>query len=167
MTLELLFNIFLLLFFSYCFVSISSIGSLPNSDSMGPALWPQIILVLLILCFIVNIYHTVKKEKTNPDKVVNLSTDSIKAFFASKLFAGMAIVFIMAMLLDPLGFIVTAFLFLSAYGFLLGQRNYGKLFAFSLLATFVLFFLFSKGLSIMLPRGYGFLRQFSLMLENI
>ncbi|MEG2073372.1 MAG: tripartite tricarboxylate transporter TctB family protein [Angelakisella sp.] len=167
MTIELFFNALLFLFFGYCLIDIGKVAHLPGSDPMGAAMWPQIILVLLILCLAINIYGIIKKEKKNPEKTVKIGGAMIKEFFTSKLFMGMILVIALAMLLDPLGFVPATFIFLVAYGYLLGQRNYGKLALYSLIITVILFFLFSKGLSIMLPRGFGPLREFALMLEMI
>lgn len=167
MTIELFFNGLLLLFFGYCFIDIGKVASLPGSDPMGAAMWPQIILFLLVLFLGLNIYGILKKQKADPTKVVPISGGMIKAFFTSKLFVGMILVSILALLLDPLGFIPATLLFLIAYGYLLGQRNYVKLVVYSLIITALLYVLFSRGLSVMLPRGYGPLREFSLMLEMI
>ncbi|MEG2143774.1 MAG: tripartite tricarboxylate transporter TctB family protein [Oscillospiraceae bacterium] len=167
MTIELFFNGLLFLFFGYCFIDIGKVSHLPGSDPMGAALWPQIILVLLIISLAINIYGIIKKEKANSEKVVKIGGAMIKEFFTSKLFVGMVLVAALAVLLDPLGFVPATFLFLIAYGYLLGQRNHVKAVLYSLIITIILFFLFSKGLSIMLPRGIGFLREFALMLEMI
>ena len=71
-------------------------------------------------------------------------------------------------ILEPLGFMVTSFLVLIAYGWLLGARKYGQLVLMSLLITFILYIVFSGLLSVNLPRGtIGFLRSFALTLEGI
>lgn len=167
MTIELFFNGLLFIFFGYCLIDIGRVANLPGSDPMGAAMWPQIILVLLLVFLALNIYGTWKKTKAAPEKAEPISAGMIKAFFQSKLFVGMVMVAVMSLVLDPLGFVPTTLLFLIAYGYLLGQRNYVKLIGYSLIITIILFFLFSKGLSIMLPRGYGPLREFALMLEMI
>jgi len=119
MTIELFFNGLLFLFFGYCFIDIGKVAHLPGSDPMGAAMWPQIILALLILCLGVNIVSIIKKEKANPAKVVRISGSMIKEFFTSKLFAGMVLVAILSFILDPLGFVPATLLFLIAYGYLL------------------------------------------------
>ena len=62
---------------------------------------------------------------------------------------------------------VTSFLVLMAYGWLLGAKKYGQLVIASICITFILYIVFSGLLSVNLPRGYGFLRDFALFLESI
>lgn len=167
MAIDLLFNLILFVFFGFCLINISSVSNLPGSDVMGAALWPQIILTTLLFAFALNIMKIYTSGKKDPGNAPVLNGTMVKEFVAGKLFAGIVLVALMSFLLEPLGFIITTFLFLSAYGFLLGRKCIWKQLLISFIATFMLFFIFSKGLSIMLPRGSGAIRQFSLMLENI
>ncbi|MEF9895468.1 MAG: tripartite tricarboxylate transporter TctB family protein, partial [Clostridia bacterium] len=70
--------------------------------------------------------------------------------------------------LEPLGFMVTCFLFLISYGLLLGERKYLRLVLFALLITLVLYICFGVLLSVNLPRGtVPFLRNFALFIESL
>ena len=89
-------------------------------------------------------------------------------FFKSKLFIGMVLVVIMAIAYEPIGFMLTCFLFLMAYGLLLGQRNIALLVGTSLLITVILYIGFAVFLGVLLPRGnVSFLRDFALFVESL
>lgn len=89
-------------------------------------------------------------------------------FVKSKLFIGMALVVIMALMYEPVGFMVTCLLFLFCYGLLLGQKNIPLLILTSVVITIILYIGFSVLLGVMLPRGQiGFLRNFALFIESL
>ena len=93
---------------------------------------------------------------------------SIVRLVKSKLFFGMALVVIMALMYEPVGFIATCLLFLIAYGLLLGQRNMVLLLVTSVLITVLLYIGFAVFLGVMLPRGQvPFLRNFALFVESL
>ncbi len=71
----------------------------------------------------------------------------------SKLFVGMILVAVMAILMPIIGFIPVSFLFLIAYGVLLGERRIGFLIV-SLVITAILYILFQGALDIMLAKRY-------------
>ncbi len=171
MGLELLCNLVLFVFFAICLITVGGVvdvdSSIVGSDVMGAALWPQIILALLLITLTINIVKIVKTTKANPEKAEIINSAILMGFVRSKLFIGILLVAAASILMDPLGFIITTFLFLCGYGYLLGRKKLLGLALISLLATFLLFFLFSKGLSVMLPRGYGPIRDFSLFFEMI
>lgn len=87
-------------------------------------------------------------------------------FFKSKLFLGMILVAVMALVLPVIGFIPTSFLFLIAYGVLLGERRIVFLVIVSLIITAILYILFQGALDIMLARGTGIFREFALFFET-
>jgi len=141
--------------------------NLPNSDVIGAALWPQIKVVLLLLTLGINIINTAKKNKSENGNYINFKSEMVVSFFKSRIFIGMIIIGVMTIVLDFLGFVPTTCVFLFAYGVLLGEKKYLKLLLISIFITFLLFFIFSKGLSIILPRGMGPFREFAIMLEMI
>lgn len=164
--LELIFNVALLIFSIYCFFYVGTTSPAATATELGAAFWPRIILILLVILVIVNILNILKKNKSESAKD-KLSIEGIKNFFTSKLFIGMVIVIIMVFALDYLGFMLTTFLFIMAYGVLLGMRSPVKLLLTALFVTVLLYVLFQGALGIMLPRGYGFLRTFALWIETI
>lgn len=156
----------MLLFFSYCYFYIGATLPPSASTELGAEQWPQIILALLVLMLIINIVKIVKNLKTvSGEKKLNAST--LKGFFTSKLFIGIVIIFVLAILLGKIGFIPSCILFLIAYSRLLGEKRWLFSLICAAVITVVLYFVFSRGLSIMLPRGEGIFRTFALLLESI
>lgn len=91
---------------------------------------------------------------------------NIGEFFKSKLFVGMILVAVMAILMPTIGFIPVCFLFLIAYGRLLGEKRIGFLLIVAVLVTAILYVLFQGALDIMLARGTGIFREFALFFET-
>jgi predicted branched-subunit amino acid permease len=84
------------------------------------------------------------------------------------MFIGMVILFAAALVLETLGFVVTAALLLFFYGMLLGEKNIIRLLIVSVVVALLMHILFSGLLDVTLPRGtVPFLRNFALFLENL
>lgn len=161
---DLLFSVLLTVFAVYCFFLVGAESPAPTATELGAAFWPRIILVAMIALLIANIVKDLKGNKTNVKNI--LSEFKVAEFFKSKLFIGMVLVFVMALLMPYIGFIPVCFLFLMAYGALLGERRWLRLVLISLIITVILYVLFQGPLGIMLARGTGVFRQFALMCEG-
>ena len=84
------------------------------------------------------------------------------------MFLGIVILTVASLLLETIGFVVTAILVLFFYGWLLGEKNLVRLAIASVCIALVLYIVFSGMLSVNLPRGtIGVLRNFALFLESI
>lgn len=170
---ELILNILLLLGFGYALAFNVLEAPVPlkvanNPYALQPNVWPSVILVLLMFCMVLNIVGIIKKNKGNPDFCFPSFLKSIPGFFKTKMFFGMLIVVVASFILEPLGFMVTCFLFMASFGFLLGDRNYVRLLLVSLFVTFFLYIVFGVLLQVNLPRGtVPFLRNFALWLESL
>ena len=171
--LELIVNILLFLGLGYtlCFHVLEApvpVKTQKNPFALQPNIWPSVLIVLLLICIGYNIFKIIKKNKGNPDFSFKKFLKDIPAFLTSKLFIGIAIVVIAAFILEPLGFMVTCFLFLIAYGLLLGDRKYWRLLLVAVLVTFMLYICFGVLLQVNLPRGtVPFLRNFALAIESL
>ena len=161
---DLLFSVFLTVFSVYCFFLVGAESPAPTPTELGAAFWPRIILAVMIALLIANIVNYFKANKVSAQSI--LSEIKLGEFFKSKLFIGMLIVFIMALILPYIGFIPTCLLFMVSYGVLLGEKRPLRLILISLAVTIALYALFQGPLSIMLPRGVGFFREFALMCEG-
>jgi hypothetical protein len=167
LALQLLFNAGLVLFFIYCYFYVGTIAPEPKPGNMDGAQWPQMLLILLVIFLIINIfniYRNTPKEERNLNSITGVN---YKGFYKNKLFIGIVILFIYAFALEYTGFIFTSFVFAMLYSRLLGEKRIPKLALYSFLSVAILYFLFSKGLGIMLPRGVGIFRSIALMLESI
>ena len=169
MALELIFNILLLILCGVCYVNVTT--KMPHSavNELGAEQWPQAILVLMFIAVCFNLY---KYFKTHSKEDIGAAFKDffpgVLRFVKSKLFIGMALVVIMALMYEPVGFMVTCLLFLFAYGLLLGQKNIPLLILSSVVITIILYIGFSVLLGVMLPRGQiGFLRNFALFIESL
>lgn len=169
MALELIFNVLLLAFCGVCFVNVTT--KMPHSaaNELGAEQWPQAILILMAIaiCFNLYKYFKVHSKEEIGGAFKNFFSDVLH-FAKSKLFIGMILVVVMALMYEPVGFMVTCLLFLFAYGLLLGQKNIPLLILTSVVITIILYIGFSVLLGVMLPRGQiGFLRNFALFIESL
>ena len=169
---ELIVNVLLVVFLGFTYFTHVTEAAIPAKILkapvyLNPDIWPKVIIILLEFCLILNIIQIVKKNKGKEDFTLSAFAASVPNFFKSKMFLGMVIMVVASFILEPLGFLVTCFVILFAYGYLLGEHNLGKLAIFALAVTFILYIVFSGLLSVNLPRGtVGFLRNFALAIES-
>jgi hypothetical protein len=164
MILELGFNIVLTVFFIYCFFYVGTIAPEPVPGQMDGAQWPQMILGLLVILFIVNIAKIIKNKDTRKKEVLEFS---IKGIITNKLFIGSVLLIIYSLAISRTGFVVTSFVFFMIYSYLLGEKRILRLIITSVLSVAVLYFVFNRTLDIMLPRGNGIFRTFAMFLESL
>ena len=170
---ELIMNILLVVFLGFSYFTHVLEAPVPvkvqkNPYAFQPDTWPKVIIILLEICLIINIIQIIRKNKGKEEFTLKYFVSTIPGFFKSKMFLGIIILTAASMLLETLGFVVTAILVLFAYGALLGEKNFVRLGIASVLIALVLYIVFSGLLSVNLPRGtIGFLRDFALFLESI
>ena len=171
--LELIVNGILLVFFVYTLFFHVTEAPIPlkvqnNPNALSPNIWPSVILVLLIACMVANIIRIIRVNKGKPEFTLKAFAAGIPGFLKSQMFIGIIIIVVLSFLLEPLGFMPTSFLFLIAYGILLGERKYLRLVIMALVITLVLYICFGVLLQVNLPRGtVPFLRNFSLFVESL
>ena len=170
---ELIMNILLVVFLGFSYFTHVLEAPVPvkvqkNPYAFQPDTWPKVIIILLEICLIINIIQIIRKNKGQEDFSLKAFVATIPNFFKSKMFVGIIILTAASLILETLGFVVTAILVLFAYGALLGEKNYVRLGIASVVIALVLYIVFSGMLSVNLPRGtIGFLRNFALFLESI
>ena len=162
LTLDLIFSAVLLVFSIYCFFYIGAVDN-GTPTELGAAAWPRVILGLMIVLLAIGIVNMIRKK----DGKLPVSAEGFQSFLRSKLLIGMVICAVTAFILPYIGFIPTSFLFLVAYGLLLGEKRPVVLIVTGLVATLVLYVIFQGALSIFLPRGFGFFRSFALTMESV
>lgn len=167
MALEILFNLALVVFFAYSYVYVGSTMPVSSKTELGAEQWPQLIITALIILLFVNIYNVYKNTPVDKRNLSSITDIKLSKIIKSKLFAGIVIVFAYAFALEPLGFIVSTLVMFATYARLNGQKSVKLIVISTILITFLVYFIFTKGLGIMLPRGYGFLRDIALFLESI
>jgi uncharacterized membrane protein len=169
MAVELIFNICLLILCGVCYYNVSTTMPKSAPSELGAEQWPEAILIVLVIAIIWNIVNYFRRNKKE-DIAAAFKTflPGVGHFVKSKLFIGMALLVAMAIAYEPLGFITTCFIFLIAYGFLLGAKKVWLIILTSLLITVILYIGFGVLLGIMLPRGQiPFLRNMALAVESI
>lgn len=159
---DIIFSAGLILFNIYCFFLVGAQSPAATPTELGAAFWPRIILVLMTILLVINIGNKFKNKGKTSEEKLNLSE-----FFKSKLFIGMILVALMAILMPYVGFMAICFLFLVAYGALLGERNIPKLIIISFIITIILYVVFQGALDIRLERGRGIFRSMALFIEGI
>ena len=170
---ELIVNILLIIFLGFTYCTHVLEAAVPakvakNPYALQPDVWPKVIIVLLEICLIINVIQIIRKNKGKPEFTLTAFVKSIPGFLKSRLFLGIVIMVAASLLLETLGFIVTALLILVLYGMLLGEKSIPRLAIASVCITLVLYVVFSGMLSVNLPRGtIGFLRNFALFLESV
>jgi len=164
--LELLFNAALTAFFIYAYFFIGATVPATDGPMWGAEVWPQLILFALIVLLGVNMYQIYRKNTLTPS-ASQLQQMGLAAFTKSKLFLAMASLFIYGLSLQAAGFILSTLIFFVVYARIVGQRNVKALLLSSFVATFSVYFVFSRLLGVMLPRGYGVLRDFAIFLEGL
>lgn len=169
MALELIVNLILLGASIFCYWYVGTTMPASAVNELGAEQWPQALLILLIPALCWNIFKFFKKNKK--EDIAAAFRDffpSIVRFGKSKLFIGMAMVVVMALMYEPIGFMASCLLFLMAYGYLLGQRKWPVLVGTSVVITIILYIGFAVMLGVMLPRGQvSFLRNFALLVESL
>ena len=170
---ELIANILLLVFMVFTFFTHVLEANIPkaymkNPSNLMPDVWPKVIIGLLVVCLAINIVKIIRKNKGNPEFNFKSFFNNSVTFFKSRTFLGIVILAVASLILETLGFVVTAFLLLVSYGFLLGERKIVRLLIVSAVLALLLHIIFSGLLDVTLPRGtIGFLRNFALFLENL
>ena len=170
---ELICNILLFVFLGYTYFTHVLEAKVPkkylqNPNVLHPSVWPKVIIILLLICIAINIIKIIRKNKGNPEFSFAAFGRNTLEFLKSKMFIGMVILVIAALILEPLGFVVTAALLMFAYGLLLGEKIWWRMLLISIAMGIFLHIAFSGLLGVSLPRGtVPFLRSFSLFLENL
>jgi hypothetical protein len=146
-------------------------ATMPKSadSELGAEQWPQTLLFLLMLAIAFNIYKFFKTHKKEEITAAFVGFfPGVLHFLKSKLFMGMVLLVLLALLYEPLGFLLTSLFFLIGYGILLGERRPRMLIIAAVVITMILYIGFSVFLGVLLPRGYvPFLRNAALFLESI
>lgn len=164
---ELLFNIVLIVFFAISYVYVGATMPKSSDLELGAEQWPQLLITALIILLFVNIYNIYKNTPAEKRHFKSITGISIPAIIKSKLFWGIVIIFAYAFALEPFGFILATIVMFAFYAVLTGQKKPSVVALNALLITIGIYFVFQRGLGIMLPRGIGFLRDIALFLESL
>ena len=167
MVLEVLFSGVLILFFGYCIINAMQTLPADVAGELSAKQWSVAILCLIILFLVINIINVIRKTpKDQRTLAASFKDFSFANIIKSKILWGIVSMVAFWLLVDVLGFLITSFLFCTVFCMLLGEKKWWKALIFGLVLTIVLYFIFFKGMGIILPRGTGALRDFSRTIEK-
>lgn len=161
---NLIAGIFIFLFSLFFFLFSFSI-KLTNIDKMvGSRAFPQIVTVLMMILsawlIISSIYNNRKGIKAEQDDKEGdrENRDGPKPNYINTVLV-FACLAIYIFLLDKLGFIIATILYLFSQMYVLeteSKKKIGKYVVISVITTFIIYFVFTKRFSLVLPRGILF-----------
>lgn len=157
---DLLFSALVFVVSLFLFWVTGSFSGQESYGKLGPAFWPQIILVCLAFMSGIVSIGTIKKlsrEKGWGESLVTMDRSKVR-FFAA---IGLIVVYIF--LLNIMGFIIMTPLFMAAFMILLGEKSKGWMIGVSIGLTAIIVILFTKAMYVPLPRGVWLFREFSLL----
>jgi putative tricarboxylic transport membrane protein len=145
-------------------------------DRLGPDVWPQAILVLLMIACAAGIGRTIfvkgramsepgTQEGTFPGEIETADPDAPVRY---GLVAGGFLLFLAyPIALDTLGFLLATFLLMALF-MLIGQwRNLPGVLAVSAIGTLVLFYLFRGVVYVSLPLGSGIFHDWTVWVAGL
>jgi hypothetical protein len=118
----------------------------------GPRAYPRIILsgmLVLVLALVAKALGNYKSDKLD-------STDALNASFhprLTKVFAALFLLVVFTSLFESLGYLITLFPLLLAFGYLNGANNLARNALFSVIAAAICLIIFRYGLNTVLPEG--------------
>jgi putative tricarboxylic transport membrane protein len=126
----------------------NSFSKSTSVDPVGPAKYPFIISLIIILLGALMFISTIKKKddtENAKDKTKEKPGDILK--LAITILVGIMYIY----LFDKLGFIITNTIFIFTMLFIFEERNIKNMVFYSILTTLILYGIFKIGLDVLLP----------------
>jgi len=157
---DIIFHVLLLVVLGVFFKESLLIDMGRTTDPIGPAGFPQGIMVITIVLTVISLFQTIRKRKAEPAADTPHKPQELTKEFIGLL----ASIILFVLLVDTLGFIVAFILFTFGLLLLLGERKYGKMAGISVAVSIGFALLFGNLLSVPLPRGVEILKLLSYYL---
>lgn len=148
-------------------------GVSSSSSDPGAALWPQVILVILLLACIINLVNIYRRNSAVADpsgyvsEVSSLKNGSGVSTETKQYLLGIVLIAAYLFVLTDIGFLVSTAIFLALFVWTLGYRSIPKVTVFSVVVTVFVFVLFRNFMNIALPYGTGMFRELGVFLEGL
>lgn len=154
---EVLFHVIMIVIMGLFFNESLHITTGRTADPIGPAGFPQGIIVLITLLLIISLFNALKKMKSNSEtkEALNLNATYFGVLLS-------IVVFII--LNEIISFTLASIIFCFALFFLLGQKKYFRMLLNSIIIAIVFSFVFGNILTVPLPRGTGIIKELSFFL---
>lgn len=137
----------------------------------GAAFWPRATLVALLVAGLLNLGLLYRRAKRNGEPIApSASTFADISDLSEKqrqYVAAIALSIVFFFSLEWIGFLAASPLFLFAFAYAIGYREYGKLAVFSIAVGLIIFFAFRNIMNIALPYGTGPFRELSVYAANL
>ncbi len=129
--------------------------------------WPMVLLVIAVVIFASKVALMIKKlppeeRQFNAVKVFGLKDSGVWRLLMAFVFC-----FVYAVFLPYSGFIPATIIFGTGISWLLGQKSLRKMLLTGIGVCIPIYIVFVYGLQLILPRGAGFLYNFSLWCETL
>lgn len=131
----------------------------PRPGSLGPAFWPKMAIgMMAIVCTfeIVRALLGMRTETVGVADILEKAGDEDEApakTYPMILLGGVVLVVVFAVVVDILGFLLSAFFFLAAFMYLGRYRNHVAVWATSAIITLLAALIFMRFAYVSLPRG--------------
>ena len=159
---QLLFTLFIILGSIFLLVETMTFSSFQVRARVGPAFWPRIILIEIIVLGTLLLIKRIVDTRGNLRALYprsSLNPNERKGIFRVLLLMLLCVVY--TILINRIGFILTSLLFQLAALVLLGARRWIPLISIPVLLTSILYGLFIRIIHSPLPRGIGIFYDFS------
>jgi hypothetical protein len=154
---EVIFHVILIVIIGLFFKESFAITTGRTADPIGPAGFPQAILIIILVLLLISLFNKIRKIRSSEVKELPLNLNM--AYF------GLLVAMISFILLnDIISFTLASIAFCFFLFFLLGQKNYLKMTINSIIVSLAFTLVFGKILSVPLPRGMGFIKELSYFL---
>ncbi|MDB1124971.1 tripartite tricarboxylate transporter TctB family protein [Vibrio algarum] len=157
---EIIFHVFLLAVMGLFFNETLDINTARMTDPIGPAGFPQAVIILAVLLLVPSLYKAVKKYKESSQEEKNSKIKELDPGFIALL--GTIVLF--ALTIGYVGFWFGAVVIISLVMFILNERKPKKLILTTVIASLAFTFVFGNILSIPLPRGIGIFESLSYLI---
>ncbi|MFT0800946.1 tripartite tricarboxylate transporter TctB family protein [Bacillus swezeyi] len=154
---EIIFHIILIVIMGLFFKESLAITTGRSADPIGPAGFPQVIIVIILVLLLISLFNAIRKVKSKEAKTIPLNLNM--AYF------GLLVDIIVFILLnDLISFTLASVVFCFFLFLLLGQKRYLKMTINSIIVAVVFTLVFGKILTVPLPRGIGVIKELSYFL---
>ena len=149
----------------YFYYLAGKIDENPMPGQLGPAFWPQMILILLMVSCGIKAWEILKARGKREEETAEAGP--LPGVNMPKLAAMIVMVIGVVYFMDVLGFALTNFLFLLLFMRIAGLRKKVPLILTSALGTVFLLYLFVKVVYLPLPKGEWFFDDLTIMFYRI
>lgn len=126
-----------------------------STDYLGPSGFPQAVMVMAMIIIAILSYRLITEKKTE-------NTEDFQKI--KKVGLVIVLIFIYIFALNVLGYMVSTFISVYLIGKAIGYRQNLKMVIFALVLTTIMVLVFGNVFTVPLPRGVGFLREFSYLI---